>query len=153
MRKILFTLLFCGVTLVSYSQANISASIDSLQNEYNFLKCEFNLYKVSNDLSGLGKDIDIRCNYIDIKRYHKMFYESLSDVLEDSYNSYIYLKSAIEDNYQSLKESIPIYYDNFSTSQKRVIDSNFIMVNAAIKKVDQSLKVYRMTLDLYKNKE
>ena len=70
MRKILFTLLFCGVTLVSYSQANISASIDSLQNEYNFLNCEFKLYTISNDLSGLGKDIDIRCNYIDIKRYH-----------------------------------------------------------------------------------
>jgi len=46
MRKILFTLLFCGVTLFGYSQTNISISIDSLQNEYNFLKCEFNLYKV-----------------------------------------------------------------------------------------------------------
>ena len=153
MRKILFTLLFCGVTLVSYSQANISASIDSLQNEYNFLNCEFKLYTISNDLSGLGKDIDIRCNYIDIKRYHKMFYELLSDVLEDNYNSYIHLKSAIEDNYQAVKESIPLYYDNFSTGQKKVIDSHFIMVDSAIKKVEQSLKLYRMTLDLYKNKE
>lgn len=153
MKKILFTLLFCGVTLVGYSQTNISISIDSLQNEYNFLNCAFKLYQVSNDLSGLGKDIDIKCNYIDIKRYHKMYYKPLSDVLEDSYDSYIYLKSSIEDNYQSLKELIPIYYDNFSTGQKKVIDSNFIMVDAAIKKVDQSLKVYRMALDLYKNKE
>lgn len=153
MRKILFTLLFCGVTLVGYSQTNISTSIDSLQNEYNFLKCKFNLYQVSNDLSSLGKDIDIKCNYIDIKRYHKMYYKPLSDVLEDSYDSYIYLKSSIEENYQSLKELIPIYYDNFSTGQKKLIDSNFIMVDAAIKKVDQSLKVYRMALDLYKNKE
>lgn len=153
MKKLLFTLLFCGVTLVGYSQTNISISIDSLQNEYNFLKCEFNLYKVSNDLSGLGKDVDIKCNYIEIKRYHKLFYKPLSDVLEDYYNSYIKLKSSIEDDYQALKEIIPIYYVNFSTSQKRVIDSNFIMVDAAIKKVDQSLKLYRMTLDLYKNKE
>ena len=161
MKKILFTLLLCEVTLVGYSQTNfnetkhtiISISIDSLQNEYNFLNCEFKLYKVSNDLSGLGKDIDIKCNYIDIKRYHKMFYEPLYDVLEDNYNSYVYLKSALEDNYQAIKESIPIYYDNFSTRQKGVIDSHFIMVDAAIKKVDQALKVYRMSLDLYKNKE
>lgn len=153
MKKLLFTLLFCGVTLVGYSQTNISISIDSLQNEYNFLKCEFNLYKVSNDLSGLGKDVDIKCNYIEIKRYHKLFYKPLSDVLEDYYNSYIKLKSSIEDDYQALKEIIPIYYVNFSTSQKRVIDSNSIMVDAVIKKVDQSLKLYRMTLDLYKNKE
>ena len=153
MRKILFTLLFCGVTLVGYSQTNISISIDSLQNEYNFLNCEFKLYKVSNDLSGLDKDISIKCNFIDIKRYHKMYYKPLSDVLEDNYKSYIYLKSAIEDNYQSLKELIPIYYDNFNTSQKKAIDSHLIMVDAAIEKVDQALKVYRMSLDLYKNKE
>ena len=82
-----------------------------------------------------------------------MFYEPLYDVLEDNYNSYVYLKSALEDNYQAIKESIPIYYDNFSTRQKGVIDSHFIMVDAAIKKVDQALKVYRMSLDLYKNKE
>ena len=149
MRKILFTLLFCGVTLVGYSQTNI----DSLQNEYNFLKCEFKLYQVSNNLSGLDKDISIKCNFIDIKRYHKMYYKPLSDALEDNYNSCIYLKSSIEDNYQSLKELIPIYYDNFNTRQKKVIDSHLIMVDSAIEKVDQSLKVYRMSIDLYKNKE
>ena len=31
------------------------------------------LYQVSNDLTNLSKDIDIKCNYIDIKRYHKIF--------------------------------------------------------------------------------
>ena len=149
MKKLLFTLLFCGVTLVGYSQTNI----DSLQNEYNFLKCEFKLYQVSNNLSGLDKDISIKCNFIDIKRYHKMYYKPLSDALEDNYNSCIYLKSSIEDNYQSLKELIPIYYDNFNTRQKKVIDSHLIMVDSAIEKVDQSLKVYRMSIDLYKNKE
>lgn len=153
MRKILFTLLFCGVTLVCYSQTNISISIDSLQNEYNFLNCEFKLYQVSNNLSGLDKDISIKCNFIDIKRYHKMFYKPLSDALEDNYNSCIYLKYSIEDNYKSLKELIPIYYDNFSTIQKKAIDSYFTTINAAINKVDQSLKLYRMSLDLYKNKE
>ncbi len=82
-----------------------------------------------------------------------MYYKPLSDALEDNYNSCIYLKSSIEDNYQSLKELIPIYYDNFNTRQKKVIDSHLIMVDASIEKVDQALKVYRMSIDLYKNKE
>lgn len=153
MKKLLFTLLFCGVTLVGYSQTNISISIDSLQNEYNFLKCEFTLYKVSNDLSGLGKDIDIKCNYIDIKRCQKMFYKLLSDVLEDNYNSSIYLKSSIEDDYQSAKKLVLIYYDNFNILQKRLIDSYFTSIERRINQVNQSFKVFRMTLDLYKNKE
>jgi hypothetical protein len=162
MKKILFTLLFCEVTLVGYSQTNfneaehtnISISIDSLQNEYNFLNCEFKLYQVSNDLTNLSKDIDIKCNYIDIKRYHKMFYKSLYEVLIDNYNSSINLQSSIEEKFKSLKELIfTHYYDNFSTKQKDVINSHFILINAAIEKVDQSLKVLKMTLDLYKNKE
>ena len=162
MKKILLTLLFCEVTLVGYSQTNfneaehtnISISIDSLQNEYNFLSCEFKLYQVSNDLSNLSKDIDIKCNYIDIKRYHKIYYKPLFEALEDSYNSNINLQSSIEEKFKSLKELILThYYDNFSTRQKDVIISHFIVINASIEKLNQSLKVFKMALDLYKNKE
>lgn len=161
MKKILFTLFFCVVSLVGYSQTNfneaehtnISISIDSLQNEYNYLYCEFQLYKVSNGLSNLSQDIEIKCNYIDIKRCQKMFYESLYEVLVDNYNSDIDMLSSLEENYQALKKLIFIHYDNFSTRQRNVMDSNFNLINAANKKVKQSLEVYKMTLDLYKNNE
>lgn len=160
MKNILFTLLFCVVSLVGYSQTkfneaehtNISITIDSLQNEYNFLNCEFQLYKVSNDLTNLSRDTDIRSNSIEIKRLHEMFYEPMYEALVDNYISSVDLLSSYEVNYQSVKELIYTHYDNFSTIQKNVIDQHFNVINAAIKKVNQALKVYKMTLDLYKNK-
>lgn len=160
MKNILFTLLFCVVSLVGYSQTkfneaehtNISITIDSLQNEYNFLNCEFQLYKVSNDLTNLSRDTDIRSNSIEIKRLHEMFYEPMYEALVDNYISSVDLLSSYAVNYQSVKELIYTHYDNFSTIQKNVIDQHFNVINAAIKKVNQALKVYKMTLDLYKNK-
>ena len=160
MKKILFTLLFCIVSLVGYSQTkfnetehtNISITIDSLQNEYNFLNCEFKLYKVLNDFTNLSKDTDIKCNFIDIHRLHEMFYEPLYEVLADNYIASVDLQTTIEENYQSVKELIYIHYDNFSTTQKEVIDQYFNTINAANEKVNRALKVYKMSLDLYKNK-
>lgn len=160
MKKILFTLLFCIVSLVGYSQTkinetehtNISITIDSLQNEYNFLNCEFQLYKVMNNFKDLSRDTDIRCNFIEIHRKHEMFYKPLYEVLVDNYIASVDLQTTIEENYQSVKVLIYLHYDNFSTAQKDLIDQYFNMINAAIEKVKQSLKVYKMSLDLYKNK-
>ena len=82
-----------------------------------------------------------------------MFYKPLYEALVDNYNSVIDIQSSLEENYQALKVLIFTHYDNFSTRQKNVIDSTFNVINAANKKVNRSLEVYKMALDLYKNNE
>ena len=104
MKKILFTLLFGLIGLVSNAQTNgietnqQNVSIDSLQNEYNFLYCDYQLYHISDKLNNLSNSICIKCNNILIYYYHNIYNRSYYKSLLFNYDSCIVLFNAIKEN-------------------------------------------------------
>lgn len=130
---------------IKYSIDSLSYKVENIQHQYNYLKCDFELYKMQNDFNIMCTEI---AGYIDRLLIYKTY--NAYDNKMATQNRSLYL--AAYKKYETLKKKYDtvtkfiatmVAISNFSESQLNVIE-------AYLEAINQGMKVTQISLDYYK---
>lgn len=168
MKRYLLLFLFVISILHTYSQNNDSlqiqstdSSIDSLtikleklQNSYDYLTCDYNLYRLQTRLDNLLNCINIKANELIINVYHNRYEWTLYKTYLDYYDAYCALYNAIKEEYEALIDliSLKVAMSNFSETELSALDASFSAINKSFPSIDAALEFFNLAIQSYKSK-
>lgn len=134
---------------------SLTAKLNKLQNDYDYLYCTNELNDFLNKLGQLKQDISIDCNKLNNYIYNYKFEYSMYNALKRNYDSYI-------NYFETLKEGRDATFGNIYL---KILVSDFTdlqiqylrhrMENeypSAINSIETGLNLYKLCLDEYKKK-
>ena len=133
---------------------SLYTSLKTVQHDYNFLWCDYQLFKVYNDLIELSTSLDIKSNSLEIDYYNGRFSYELYEAYSDNYDASLRLFNKIKENIESTQNAVllRIIATDFSEQELNVLKSRFVTIQAANTKVEGSLNLYSVALKGYRNK-
>ena len=157
--SILGTVTVCAQDADSLHIKSSSISVDSLivrlntlQHNYDFLYCDYELHKVSTELSEFSNTTNISSNSILINYYNSGFDRDL-------YSTYLGLYNAKTENLKALKEKIGIttlsildkmLSSNFTEKEIAVIENRFKLIESQMSTAEKALNYFEVVLDIYR---
>lgn len=136
----------------SISIDSLVLKLNTLQHNYDFLYCDYELYKVITNLSEFSNTTNISSNSILISYYNSRFDRNL-------YTTYLGLYNAKTENFNSLKENIGIttlaildkmLSSNFTEKEIAVIEGRFKLIDSQLSSAEQALNYFEVVLDTYR---
>jgi hypothetical protein len=134
---------------------SLTAKLEKLQNDYDFLWCNYELNKTSQQLTNLSDALSIKINELKFMIYNERFNYNLYKVFKEYYD-------AVVRNYNSIKEGIPtlkmniriiMMTSNFTELQKDILRHTMgSVLDNGMGVVDQCLSLYKSYLEEYYKK-
>ncbi len=161
MKKVLLIIIISVVSVYASAQDASSApvSIDSLslrleqlQHDYDYLLCDFELYRMKAELNELSQDALIKTNGILINIYNSRYNRDLYSAYLRNYDVYCALFDTQKEKYGKIKTMVMLksFTSGFSDTQLDVIKSTFDSIEKSISSVDSALKYYKFAVDSYR---
>lgn len=131
---------------------SLSARVNSLQHDYDFLLCKFELQTLIQSLNHMSNSISISAKSIEIYLIHGIYDQGFADSNLDNYN-------ASCDNFEATKRLIEttkllIMYkltqSVYSDSEVSVLDAALNSIESSISSVEAALRLYNQSIVLYK---
>lgn len=161
MKKILIILVFLLVSSLtinaqnnvnpSQSTVNNVSELIQLENDYNYMMCDFALFKLQSGLNNLSQDLNIKINSIKHDIYNGIYNKELYNAYIMNYNSSQYLFNSLKEEYEAIKEFVTFkkITSNFTNNQNKVLNSYFNTINKAINNVEASFEFYDLVVQMY----
>lgn len=131
---------------------SLSAKLDKLQNDYDYLYCNYELNKTSQSLTNLSDAITIKINELKFMIYNERFNYELYKSLKSHYDA------AVE-NFNTIKEGVPtlrmnvriiMMTSNFSDLQLELLRHMMgSQIDSGMNVVENCLDLYKLYLDEY----
>lgn len=137
---------------VGVSIENLTGRLNNLQRDYDFLSCQYEIYRAQSELKSLGDEANIKSNAILINCYHSKYNHDLYVTYRDNYDSYVVYYDSLKETVTSLKDlvSTKILYSDFSESQVELLKHCSDVLDKALISAEHSINYYKIILDLYK---
>lgn len=134
---------------------SLTAKLNKLQNDYDYLYCTNELNHFLNKLGQLKQDISIDCNKLNNYIYNYKFEYSMYNALKTNYDSYINYFESIKEGRDATFGNIylKIIVSDFNDLQIKYLKHR--MENeypAGINSIETGLNLYKLYLDEYKKK-
>lgn len=163
MKKVLLLIIFAVTSVYAIAQTtssipitsdNLTERLEKLQQDYDYLSCDFELYRMKAELKELSQDVSIKSNAVLIDIYHGSYNRDLYL----SYLKYYDVSSALfdsqKDEYEHLKTlvSLKSIASKFSDAQLSMIDATLKSIDKGFAAADASLNYYKFLVDTYRDK-
>lgn len=165
MKRLLLLIVFVGSVLNASAQSGLlqsdSTSVDvvsqklaNLQRSYDFMTCDYELFKLITDLKDLSSSLDIASNGALINAYHTKFDYELYDVYSNHYKSFCTLFDSLKKKTKSVKLMVLLKMEetNFTEAEISVLNSSFSLVDKATATAEKALDYYDIVIKAYKSK-
>ena len=163
MKKVLLLIISVVSVLHVYAQDDtpqmqsadsIALKLAQLQNDYNYMSCEFQLFRMQSELNGLSQDANIKANEVLLNTYNSRYNRDLYSAYLRNYDAYCALFNSQKEKYRHLNTWImlQIATSDFTDTQLKVISATFDSIDKGIASVDAALDYYDTALQTYKNK-
>lgn len=162
MKKVLILVIAAVSAIHAYAQNtessviidSLTVKLEKLQHDYNYMSCDYELYKMKTDMDALYQNINIKSNEILIDVYNGRYNQALYNSFSDNYDSYIALYDALEKKLESVKNLIvvKIVTSGFSEAELNVIGTSLESFSANTAAIDSALKFYDVALQAYRDK-
>ena len=136
----------------SISVDSLVLKLNTLQHNYDFLYCDYELHKAISDIAELSSSINIASNSLMIYYYNSRFDRDL-------YASYLGLYNAKVETFNSLKESVGVttvavlsrmLTSNFTEKEMAVIEKRFEFINSLLSTAEKTINHFEVVLDTYR---
>ena len=87
---------------------SLSTKLAELQHNYDFLYCNYNLYKIETGLNEISQDIKIIRNELNIGIYHEQYDRDFYTALSEGYDAKCGLYDAFKKQFEVVQELITI---------------------------------------------
>ena len=133
---------------------SLSIRLEKLQRDYNYLLCDYELFRIKVELNELSQEVSIKSNSVLIDIYRGSYDR-------DIYSAYIRYYDAISALFDTQKEGFETTKkfvmqkattSNFSDAQLSLIETTFKSVDSSIASMNTSLKYYKYLVDTYRDK-
>lgn len=161
MKKLLLLIIFVISTFQVSIAQNIDSRIDSLswrleklQYNYDYISCEYELYKLNMQYNALIQDIHISNNQLQINLYHNEYRYDLYIGYSTCYDSYVDLYESLKKTYKEVKKFV-VYKINttkFSSERINLLISYFNVIDGGISTVELGLKSFEYNLQSYNDR-
>ena len=163
MKKVLLLIIFAVTSVYASAQDTSSAAItidslsvrlEKLQRDYDYLSCDFDLYRMKAELKELSQDVSIKSNEVLIGIYHGSYSRDLYLSYLKYYDVSCALFDSKKDEYEHLKTlvSLKATASKFSHTQLSMIDVILKSIDKSFELADSSLKYYKFLVDTYRDK-
>ncbi len=131
---------------------SLSARVNRLQHDYDFLLCEYELQTLIDRLNHLSNSISISAKSIEIYLIHHIYDQSFA-------NTNLYNYNASCDNFKATKSLIEttkllimhkLTQSNYSDSEISVLDAALNTIESSVTNVEVALRLYNQSIVLYK---
>lgn len=136
----------------SISVDSLVAKLNTLQNSYDFLYCDYEINKVIAKLSEFSNTTNITSNSILINCYHSRFDRNL-------YSAYLLLFDAKTENLNALIENVEIttslimtkvLLSNFTEQEIILIHTGLDTIESQLSTAEKALNYFEVVLDMYR---
>lgn len=133
---------------------SLSARLNGLQYQYDYLYCEFHLYQLMTDLKLLSLSVDNSADELLIELYASGYNRELYNVCSDLHESY-------SEWFENLKENVDVVETDvylkslspdFTGDDINVLLSKFNVIERGIKNVEASLNRFSVIIDQYRKR-
>lgn len=164
MKKVLLLIIISIVSVLhAYAQDDtpqmqsadsIALKLAQLQKDYNYMSCDFQLFRMKSELNGLSQDANIKAIEVLLNTYNSRYSRDLYSAYLKNYDAYCALFDSKKEEYKHLNTWImlQIATSDFTDTQLRVISATFDSIDKTIASVEASLDFYDSALQTYKNK-
>ena len=132
---------------------SLSTKLSSLQHDYDYLYCSYQLSEVQLSLKDFMNELSINSNAILINCYHSRFDIDLYNAYRDNYNSYIELYESTKRKAEAVTTSVvlKIMTSNFTEDEIKLLGQSCKFVDDCLSAAQNSLDYYKVVLDIYKD--
>jgi CRISPR/Cas system-associated endonuclease Cas3-HD len=132
---------------------DLSLKLEKLQHDYDYLTCDFELYRLKSELDGLSQDANIKANGVLINIYNSQYNRELYTAYTRNYDAYCALFDTLKEKYEHLKTMVmlKIVKSIFSDTQLSVINATFNSIDKSIATVDSALDYYNYVVKAYRD--
>lgn len=132
---------------------SLSTKLSSLQHDYDFLYCSYQLSEVQLSLKDFMNELSIKSNAILIDCYHSRFDIDLYNAYRDNYNACIELYESTKGKAESVTTfvALKIITSNFTEKEIEVLGQGCKFVDDCLRTAQNSLDYYKVVLDVYKD--
>ena len=159
MKKVLILIIAAMSVLNLYAQnagqpQSPSDTLAKLQHDYNYMSCDYELYKLKIDITDLSQDINIKANGLLIDVYNGRFNQDLYTTHLDNCESYLALFEVLKKRFESVKSlvMVKIAISDFSNEELNVIGMSISSIEKSVAVIDSGLKYYDVILRAYRDK-
>ena len=133
---------------------SLALRMNKLQHDFDYLQCEYQLYKTITDLKIFSNQINNTSNSLITDIYHTRYDRDIYDSYADGYN-------AVCDYFDSLKKQVDavrllvvfkMMEADFSETELNVLNSSLEVLQLTINTVESAINQYAVVLKTYKNK-
>ena len=167
MKKLLLLIIFIGSVLHTYAQGDdspqvqsaattidsLSLRLEKLQHDYEYMHCDYEVYKLNNDLKDLARSIDISSNSILINVYNSRYNHELYEVYLENYTAFCSLFESIKEQAETIKTMVFIktLTAGFTDQEKKILNTSLNVIDSAKNKVQKSLNYYDVVVKSYRS--
>ena len=128
---------------------SLSTKLAELQHSYNFLHCDYELYRIQTSLNQLSQDIKIIINELSISIYHERYDRDFYTSLSENYDANCRLYDALKRQFEVV--TIKIIITGFTESELNVFNACIETIESSMKVVEAALKYYDKLIKIYKD--
>lgn len=132
---------------------SLSTKLSSLQHDYDYLYCSYQLSEVQLSLKDFMNELSIKSNEILINCYHSRFDIDLYNTYRNYYNSYVELYESTKGKAEVVTTSVAlkIMTSNFTEKEIKLLGKSCKFVDDCLRTAQNSLDYYKGVLDIYKD--
>lgn len=133
---------------------SLTAKLNKLQNDYDYLYCLSQLKDLIHDLTEEGNKLSININDLKISIYHERFNYDLYSVMKQNRNASVDQYNSTKEMAASLKMNVGLIMltSNFNENQLNVLKGCMNVVDHALNSVESALELYKLYLEEYHKK-
>ena len=166
MKKLLLLIVFIGSVLNAYADGtafpqiqtaavsidSLTSRLEKLQHDYDYMKCDYEAFKLDKDLTDLAHNINISTNGILINVYNSRYDNDLYKAYSESYTAFCGLFESIKRKMESVKTLVflKILTSGFTDEEVEVLTTSFNVIDNTVNKVQKALDYYDVVLKIYK---
>ena len=130
-----------------------TTKLAKLQQDYDFLYCDYQLYQIKTNLGQLSQDIQIINNELTIKIYFEQYNRDLYIIYSEDYDARCENYNAFKRQFEVVQElvTIKIITTGFTESELNVFNACIETIESAIEVVELALKYYDACLKIYRD--
>ena len=133
---------------------SLALRMNKLQHDFDYLQCEYQLYKAITDMKLFSNGISNSSNSLITNIYHTRYDRELYDSYAENYEAVCGYFESLKKQVDSVK--LLVYFKvmeaDFSESELNVLNGSLEVLQMTINTVESALNQYDVALKSYKNK-
>lgn len=130
---------------------SLSFELNKLQKDYDFLRCDYEVKVLKNELSILYNKIDINANTMLIYYYNSSFNYELYKAFKDNYEAQLNALESLKKKIATVTSfvTLKILLSDFSDTEVDFLQTSLDYFDVQIDSAETALKRYKMAIDAY----